>query len=219
MTVNDVARSLPDPDVLRDHCRALAMLDAILSPDWSSRYYSFDSRWSPTEELASMRNGSGDEYSIVFAPVGVYVRGFDHESPMSPYAEDGVWPGVLDSVPEEFRSCVEEPAFNDDGVPTVTACLWRRTTDGSWQTGEIDFPEGHADPDGADWLFRLLTDRSPEAYASFAVDYYEVPVDLDTVRHVCALRPLTDDVVRALNVELTLADVAEDIAEIGYPTT
>jgi hypothetical protein len=27
------------------------------------------------------------------------VRGFDHESPMSPYAEDAVWPGVLDEVP------------------------------------------------------------------------------------------------------------------------
>ncbi len=219
MTVNDVARLLPDPDTLRDHCRALAMLDAILSPDWSSRYHSFDARWSPTEEMASMRNGSGDEYSIVFAPAGVYVRGFDHESPMSPYAEDEVWSGVLDSVPEEFRSCVAEPAFNDDGVPTVTACLWRRTTDEQWQTGEIDFPEGHADPDGAGWLFQLLVDRSPEAYASFATDYYEIPVDPDAVRHVCSLRPLTGDVVRALNAELTLVELAEDIAEIGYPGT
>ncbi|MFF2142317.1 hypothetical protein [Kitasatospora sp. NPDC058190] len=75
MTVNDVARSLPDPDVLRDHCRALAMLDAILGPGQSSRYHSYDARWSQTEEMASMANGSGDEYSIVFAPAGVYVRG------------------------------------------------------------------------------------------------------------------------------------------------
>nr|WP_327070852.1 MULTISPECIES: hypothetical protein [unclassified Kitasatospora] len=94
MTVDDVARLLPEPDALRDHCRALAVLDAILSPDWEARHYSFDSRWSPTEQLASMRNGSGDEYSIVFAPAGVYIRGFDHESPMSPYAADGGWPGA-----------------------------------------------------------------------------------------------------------------------------
>jgi hypothetical protein len=26
---------------------ALAMLDAVLSPDWESRYYSFNRRWSP----------------------------------------------------------------------------------------------------------------------------------------------------------------------------
>ncbi|MFE4802065.1 hypothetical protein ACFRFL_45945 [Streptomyces sp. NPDC056708] len=33
------------------------------------------------EEMASMRNGSGDEYSIVFSAAGAYVRGFDHETP------------------------------------------------------------------------------------------------------------------------------------------
>ncbi|GGV05405.1 hypothetical protein GCM10010502_70370 [Kitasatospora aureofaciens] len=56
-----------------------------------------------------MRNGSGDEYSIVFAPAGVYLRGFDHESPMSPYAEDGVWPGVVDSVHEESGRASRNP--------------------------------------------------------------------------------------------------------------
>nr|BFD94000.1 hypothetical protein KitaXyl93_53600 [Kitasatospora sp. Xyl93] len=35
---------------------------------------------------------------------------------------------------------------------------------------------------------------------------------------ICAVRPLVDDVVRVLNTELTVADLAEDITEIGYPT-
>ena len=84
--------------------------------------------------MASMRNGSGDEYSVVFSDAGAYVRGFDHESPMSPYAGDGPWPGVLDEVPEVFRACVEEPAFCDeDGMPVVTACMWRRAGDDRWQ--------------------------------------------------------------------------------------
>jgi hypothetical protein len=46
------------------------MLDAIMSPEWEWRYYSFDSRWGPGEEMASMRNGSGDAYSIVFSSAG-----------------------------------------------------------------------------------------------------------------------------------------------------
>lgn len=33
-----------------------------------------------------MRNGSGDEYAIVFSAAGAYIRGFDHEAVMSPYA-------------------------------------------------------------------------------------------------------------------------------------
>ncbi|WP_431676707.1 hypothetical protein [Kitasatospora sp. KL5] len=220
MTVHDVARLLPSVADLRGLCRSLAMLDAILSPDWEGRYYSFDAGWADGEEMASMRNGSGDEYSVVFSAAGAYVRGFDHESPMSPYGNDAEpWPGVIDDVPEVFRPFVEEPAFTDeDGVPAVTVCLWRARTDDRWQHGVIDFPDGHADPDGAAGLFELLVDRSPEAYRRFAEDYYEVSVDPEAVRAVYALRPLSHELVSSLNPELTLADLAEDVAEIGYPT-
>lgn len=39
VTVYGVARQLPTIADLRELCRSLAMLDAILSPDWESRYY------------------------------------------------------------------------------------------------------------------------------------------------------------------------------------
>ncbi|KQV16629.1 hypothetical protein [Kitasatospora sp. Root107] len=219
MTVYDLARRLPTIATLRDHCRSLAMLDAILSPEWESRYYSMNSGWADGQEMASMRDGSGDEYSIVFSTAGAYVRGFGHEAPMSPYVNDGEpWPGVIDEVPESFKPFVEEPAFTDeDDVPVVTACLWRGAADDRWHHGTIDFPEGAADPDGATSLFALLVDRSPEAYRRFAEDYYEVPVDLWAVKLVCALRPLTQEVVSQLNPAISLAGLAQDISEIGYP--
>ncbi|MDN3268710.1 hypothetical protein [Streptomyces sp. MA15] len=221
MTVHDVARHLPEIAVLREHCRSMAVLEAVLSPEWESRRHSFDDHWSETESMASMRSGSGDEYSIVFSAAGAYVRGFDHESPMSPYAEDGPWPGVLDEVPEVFRVYVEEPAFSDeDGMPVVTACTWRETVDDRWRAGTIDFPDtATEDPDGAGYLFQLLVDHTPEAFQRWAEDYYEVPVDLEAVRHVFSSRPLTEEVVRALNSEIVMADLSEDIAEIGYPTS
>lgn len=144
MTVHDVAEVLPDIPVLRDLCRSIAMLEAVLNPD-GERYYSFSSTWSETEEVASMRNGSGDEFDVVFSPAGTYIRGFDHESAMSPYVDDEPWPGVVDSVPEVFRRYVEEPAFPDGGVPTVTACLWREVGSEHGQAGEFDFPENSTD--------------------------------------------------------------------------
>ncbi|MET9116085.1 hypothetical protein ABZX38_18085 [Streptomyces longwoodensis] len=219
MTVYDVARSLPSIADLRDLCRSLAMLEAILSPDWERRCYSFDADWADSEEMASMRNGSGDEYSIVFSAAGVYVRGFCHESPMSPYGNDGEpWPGVIDEVPECFKSFVEEPAFNDeDDIPVVTACLWRGATDNRWHHGAIEFPENAGDPDGATGLFELLVDRTPEAFQRFAEDFYEVSVDLGAVSHVYALRPLSQELVSLLNPEVSLTDLAQDISEIGYP--
>jgi hypothetical protein len=216
MTVHDVAAALPSISDLLKLCRSIALAEAVLNPG-GYRYYSFDAEWSETEELFAMRNGSGDEFDIVFSSAGAYIRGFDHESPMSPYADDAVWPGVLDDVPGVFRSCVEEPAFNDGDMPSVTFCLWRETHDDRWRTGGIEFPSGHSGPDGSGWLCGLLLDPSPETFQSFAEDYYEHPVDLDAVRHIYAQRPLTPDVVAGLNPDVSFAAAVREAEVIGYP--
>lgn len=64
---------------------------------------------------------------------------------------------------------------------------------------------------------RRSADRPPPlpTLRQWAEDYYEVPVDLEAVRHVLSRRPLTEEVVSTLNSEIALADLAEDIAEIG----
>lgn len=94
------------------------------------------------------------------------IRGFDHESEMSPYGTDDeeVWPGVIDEVPAALRPLLDEPAFFDEGidVPRVTVCLWWEPGDTAWRTGSaIAYPAGSEDPDGSGFLFHLLTDRSP----------------------------------------------------------
>ncbi|MCW2914408.1 MAG: hypothetical protein JWN52_2476 [Actinomycetia bacterium] len=173
----------------------MAMLEAILSPEWEDRVYSFDAHWGPGQQMASMRSGSGDEYSIVFSLAGAYIRGFDHKSPMSPYGLDPArpWPGVIDDDPPEFAAQVTEPAFAhsfpDGPVPALTACLWRRTTDDRWRTGTIDFPDGSVDADGAKWMFELLVEGTPEACCRHAGDYFEVPVAAELVQHVYPTDP------------------------------
>ena len=65
----------------------------------------------------------------------------------------------------------------------------------------------------------VLLDDSPEAYWRFAEEYYELAsMDLAAVREIYALRPLTQPLVTALNGQLSVADLADDIAEIGYRT-
>lgn len=51
----------------------------------------------------------------------------------------------------------------------------------------------------------------------FSDEYYEMAPALEAVQHVCDLKPLTQEVVSALNPEVRLEDLAEDIARIGYP--
>ena len=214
MSVYELIQRLPDVAGLRRVSRALAVLDLVLNDDEDMlNFFSFDARWSETEEAALMRDGSGNEYSIVFSPDGVFAYGFDHESPMSPWVNgQRSWPGLLDGVPEVFHSARDEPAFWDE-VPRATVCFWHTTDDTAWRCGPVE----DVARDGADWLFEVIADGRPEAYLTFAEDYYEVALDLDAVRHAYALMPLTEYVVTSLNPRRRLTDLAERIAEIGYP--
>ncbi|WP_433176044.1 hypothetical protein [Actinoallomurus sp. CA-150999] len=225
MTAVDLARRLPDIATVRALSQSFAVLDAILSPEGYATY-AFTSRWGEGEELASMNNGSGDEYSIVFTPAGAFIRGFDHESPMSPFGDDdfGTWPGLIESVPQEFAAQVAEPAFCQYDLTgglflAATVCMWRLNGDPAWHTGDIDFPPAPRtdDPDGSTWMFDLLADGTPKAYRAYAADYFEVDVDPANVQHVFEHRPLTTDLVRRINSDTDLAALTETLETIGYP--
>jgi hypothetical protein len=214
MSAKTIAARLPEVDVLKKLCQSLAMLDAIMSREWEYRYYSFNSKWADGEQMASMRDGSGDGYYILFNSQGAFLKGFAHESPMSPWNKDQeqVWPGVLDEVPSEFAAYLTEPAFS---MHDTTFCLWRRHADSEWQSGNIEYPADD-DPDGAEDLLSMLT-GSPSDYQQFAESYYEVTLPLSTIEHIYQQRSLTDEVVAQLNPETDLAALKDDIEEIGYP--
>lgn len=207
--------ALPSIDALRRLLQSMAMLDAILCPEWHYRYYSFNSKWSAGEQMGSMRDGCGDDFFALFNPSGCWIKGFAHETLMSPYHDDGtarVWPGVLDSVPPEFPECLQEPAFK---IADTTFCVWRRLVDLSWTVGEIEFPEG-TDPDGSRGLLSALDGRA-ETYHRWAEGYYERDVSFDAVKAVYDYSPLTSGVIELLNPEVTLAALEPDIAEINFP--
>lgn len=206
-------RELPDVDELKRISQSLAMLDAILMPDWEYRFYSFDANWSDDEMLASMRNGSGDSYFILFNPAGAIIKGYAHESAMARHAVDTgeVWPGVVDQVPPEFEEVLNDPAL----VPEETSfCIWRRRGDLAWQTGKIEFPDSDF-PDGSAELLFIL-DGKPETYASWATEYYERSIPGNAVADVYAHKPLTQQLVSRLNPNCVLEDLESDLDEIGY---
>lgn len=199
---------LPAIDVLRKLTQSLAMLDAIIQRDWEGRYYSFNAYWKPDEQMASMRNGEGDEWFCLFMPVGAFLKGLYHESQKARAGR-----ALLDSVPEVFQSALTEPAFS---IQYTSFCAWRTYEDDQWHTGRISYPPGE-DPDGSAWMLAIL-DGNPVRYQRWAEDYYTRPVSLSAVEHIYAYKPLTKEIVHSLNPETNLSDLGEDIAKIGYPT-
>ncbi len=53
MVIKATLAVLPDIEGLRNLTQSLAMLDAIMSPEWEYRYYSFNSKWDDGEMMAS----------------------------------------------------------------------------------------------------------------------------------------------------------------------
>jgi hypothetical protein len=205
-------------DELRRVCQSLAMLDAIICPDWEYRYFSFNSKWDSGKMMASMRNGCGDELFILFAQHGAIIKGFWHESPLSPYGNRGkVWEGILTEAPQEFGEFLAEPAFS---INDITFCIWWLKSQAQWQVGQVLLPEEivreYEDPDGSEFLLGEL-DGNPLSYQKYAREYFEKEIALDAIKHIYSHKLLTGELIRILNPEISLNDLAADIDEIGYP--
>jgi hypothetical protein len=216
MVMKSTLSVLPDVITLRRKAQSLAVLDAIMSPDWEYRYYSFNAQWDTDEMMACRRNGSGDELYVLFNPVGAILKGFDHESFMSPWAreEQSLWPHIFDRVPPEFQTFLTEPAFD---IPNTTFCVWRRNEDPSWHVGNIEYPDGDEKSDGSEEQLSLFV-GGPELYVRFANEYFEKTIALELVSLVYNHEILTATLVKQLNPEADIASVEPELASIGYLT-
>lgn len=205
---------MPGIGRLRQLSQALALLDAILCPSWEYRFYSFQASWSPDAALASMRDGSGDEYFLLFTAAGALLKGFAHTAPMSSYAQrpPRAWPGVLDALPAPFAALLDDPALC---AADTTFCIWRGASDAAWRRGPVSYPAG-PDPDGSARLLAIL-DGNPQTYHAYAEAYYERPVSLAAVAHLYDYRPLTPEIVDML-APGRAAELQADLDEIQYPS-
>lgn len=180
------------------------MLDAIFCPEWQYRYYSFNCSWATGAQMASMRDGCGDDWFLLFDSVGAALKGFCHE-----LAEDKSFGAKIQAqVPGEFSEFLNEPAFS---MQDATFCFWRKTYDSVW--GKV---EGSLLKDGSDELLAPLV-AGPDGYVAWAEDYFEVPVSLQAVCAVFEHVPLTDEIIHTLNPDAELAFVYGEALEIGYP--
>ena len=145
---------LPNIASLRRRSQALAMLDAIVCPEWEDRYYSFSARWSETESMGSMRNGSGDDWFILFGGFGAAIKGLAHETSI---AGDKVFASeVQRQVPQTFASFLAEAAF---GMDWLSYCYWRAPEDSSWQRVVHPDPALCMSEDGSNEYLALLVER------------------------------------------------------------
>ncbi|MGG4454115.1 hypothetical protein [Brevibacillus porteri] len=203
------------PEVLKQRMLVLSALDILMSQEEWLRRYQFDPEWDENTTFASINNGAGDDLYILFTLDGVIVKGFDHESEMSPHAREDyeVWPGIYEQVPPALLHLLDDEALTKEDV---TFCLWRESTDHVWKMGDVHNPQGL--DDGSDFLLGMIYDI-PEDYVEWAEAYYEVKVSLDVVRHVFANTSIIKEMITELNPEVDLEIAIKELQAIGFTVT
>ncbi|UED77788.1 hypothetical protein [Brevibacillus sp. DP1.3A] len=203
------------PEALKQRLHILSALDIVLCQEEWLRRYQFEPQWDENTAFASINNGAGDDLYILFTPEGVIVKGFDHESEMSPHAREEyeVWPGIYEQVPPALLHRLDDEALTREDV---TFCLWRESTDHVWKTGDIHNPQGL--DDGSDFLLGMIYNSS-EDYVEWAEDYYEVNVPLDVVGYAFENTSITKEMMMELNPEVDLEMAMKELQEIGFTVT
>jgi tetratricopeptide (TPR) repeat protein len=164
-----VHERLVAPGALQQALKSCAALDSYMNPDnkayWNGMYQWLDAE--PEYSAAVIDNGSGDTLIVLFAAAGCLIKGFDHESPLSPYAGDASAQNIYDEVPAALLPLLAEPCVDKEAV---TFCVWREPADSDWRkSGESD-----AD-DGMNYLLGYLR-LDADDYSEWAEEYYEEEV-------------------------------------------
>jgi hypothetical protein len=199
--------SLPDRASLAKTCKAISVLDAIISQDWQFRYYSYNSKWADNEEFFEMRNGEGDQMLLLFLKDGCVINGFAHE-----YEQQN-----LDKLTHNLPSMFDEFIFGEP-VKSIgtTFCIW--TTDSkSWKVGQLENFN-----DNSEYMLKIF-DGQPQTYIDWATEYFEDSykesgIPLDTVTKIYEGQSLTKEMVLSIVDELEDWEQLEiDLMEINYP--
>lgn len=199
--------ALPDGPVLRASCKAMAVLDALLSPEWIYRYYSYNSAWSPDEEFFEMRNGEGDQLLILFRAEGTVINGFSLTAGAADQGE------LAEALPPAFHEFMFGEPVRSAGT---TFCLWKYK-DEPWKTG----PAGLQQDYSAELLSPL--DGNPRTYQEWATGYFDGydrsrGIPLSTVEEIYRGEPLTREMVESVIPAYDdWEQLAAELNEISYP--
>ncbi len=199
--------SLPDRHKLKEICKSVSVIDAILSEDWLDRYYTYNSKWADNEEFGCMRNGQGDDLLILFRADGCVINGMIHEY----YPKDKV--ELTIELPKIYHDFVFGEPVHSIGT---TFCIWTNN-DNTWQIGQLENFD-----DGSQEMLKIF-DGNPQTYIDWATNYYEggFLVNENTLKVVSDIyqgKVLTKSMVKTINNEIHhWKQLEEDLAEINYP--
>lgn len=204
---------------LQQIMRRTATLDIIFCEEDWLRLHNYRQGADETEAMGWVDNGAGDSLHVVFGPAGVLIKGFDHESPISPYAQnDEPWPGIYDEVPTELAVYLEDDELEKEDV---TFCCWQQQIADSrtWHSGVLanveELPEDDRDG-GASFLLGYLPSKV-EDYLSWAQHYFDLPepINYDAAAAIYEDAEVTAELIHILQPRRNSAQALAELKQQG----
>ncbi|NMI05732.1 hypothetical protein HF638_17270 [Paenibacillus sp. SZ31] len=215
--------TMMNADTLRKRMRILAALDIIFSEEEWLRVHHYEAELQPGVAWGSINNGASDHLHVLFTNSGTLIKGFDHESPLSPHArEDGeIYPGMYDEVPKTLMAVLRDHEETLD-MEDVTFCLWQEGDDLQWKVGnwiqQAMAEEDEADArGGAEFLLGYI-EKNSDDYVDWAKGYYDLlDLPLEAVAEVYEEKPVTASLIKQLCPERDVAAALDELQQRGYP--
>jgi hypothetical protein len=189
---------------LKSKLLALATLDALICPEWEYRYFSYNSKWSVDEEMASMRDGEGSDYFVWFFEDKIAIKGCSVNSNLvgsKTYLER-----IFNEVPCEFSNFLNEAAFT---INEASFIFWYQENIG-WSKVSTDMNDG-----SEDLLSWILGDEF--FHKNWIKDYYDLDMNIDDVAYIFQGKTVTQDFLQKINFSGDIKSLISDLEEIGFP--
>ena len=184
---------------LKNTLKSIALLDAIICPEWEYRYFSYDSKWSDDEEMASMRDGQGNTWFLVFKNDSLFYKCISKEDGILDEYEE-----IKKQIPRKYDFFINESAFHID----IASSIWI-FDQGEWMNYGKEVISHIID-------LGAIRNWDSSKYKEWADSYYEKNFNLESIDYIFA-NHLNDEIIKDLNSDLSsIKDIESDLKEINY---
>ncbi|HBC3450894.1 TPA: hypothetical protein KDY51_004810 [Vibrio parahaemolyticus] len=184
---------------LKNKLKQLALLNAIIEPEWEYRYFSYNSEWSGDEEMASLRDSCGGEWFIWFS--GDLV-GFKCTSPVDGLVDE--FQQLLQAFPQCYSEFVREPAFTMQTGSAAWYLHLDRLVKFGFDINDLPTPE-------------TILKMSASDFCAFADSTYEVELSQQIVQSIFDGDFNVESAIE-LNPEVEVSELLAELPQLGICT-
>lgn len=211
---------------MKELLKKQAILDIMIIPEQEAwrRLVRYHRDTDKQCDVFKLDNGSGDHLYAIFSAQGAILKGFDHESCLSPYQneEDQPVQGIYDQVPPQLLALLDGTTEKDE----ATFCLWQLSGHTGWQRSQIILPdacwqaEEQRPDDGGQALLLSYIFANAEEWYQWASIYYELSEEAwDAAELLYENSEITSSMVSDLNPDRDYDTILDECIVSGLLET